>query len=157
MTQLTAQPSTPLDIAVVMNTRLMLDAAARGDLEEAERFGLRIPQANCKVFHHFGPGFCIREMHIPKGTFVVGHAHKQPLANMFVKGHMVVLSDGRWSDMFAPLFFVGSTGRKAAIAFEDSIWQNIIVTDEVDPDKIEALFIEHSDEWTAFHNQQNGE
>lgn len=146
--------TTPVsDIAVAMNTQLMMDAAARGDLASAEYYGLRIPQVPCPVFHHFGPGFCIREMHIPRGTFVIGHAHKQPLANMFVKGHMLVSSDGRWSDMQAPLFFVGTLGRKAAIALEDSIWQNIIVTDSTDPATIEAIFIEHSDEWTAFHNQ----
>lgn len=150
MTQLTERLN-PNDIAVVMNMQLMLDAAAHGDLETAEHYGLRIPQAECPVFHHFGPGFCIREMHIPAGTFVVGHAHKQPLANMLVKGRMLVSSDGRWSEMVAPLFFVGVPGRKAAIALEDSIWQNIMVTDITDPIKIEELFVEHSDEWTAFH------
>lgn len=147
-------PAPSDDIAVVMNSQLMLDAAARGDLEAAERFGLRIPQIACTVFHHFGPGFCIRELHIPAGTFLVGHAHKQPMANMLVKGRMVVSSSGRWSEMQAPLFFVGTIGRKAAIALEDSIWQNIIVTEETDPSKIEEIFIEHSDEWTAFHSDK---
>lgn len=144
-------PAPSDDIAVLMSSQLMLDAAARGDLETAEYHGLRIPQVDCAVFHHFGPGFCIREMHIPKGTFLVGHAHKQPLANMFIKGRMLVSNSGRWSEMQAPLFFVGTVGRKAAIALEDSIWQNIIVTDSTDPATIEAIFIEHSDEWTAFH------
>lgn len=144
-------PAPDKDIAVVMNSQLMLDAAARGDLETAEYYGLRIPQAECTVFHHFGPRFCIRELHIPAGTFLIGHAHKEPMANMLVKGKMLVSSAGRWSEMQAPLFFVGTVGRKAAIALEDSIWQNIIVTDETDPSRIEEIFIEHSDEWTAFH------
>jgi hypothetical protein len=155
MNELTAQTPPPAtDIAVIMNTQLMLDAAARGDLNEAEHYGLRIPQAHCPVFHHFGPGFCIREMHAPKGTFLIGHAHKQPMANMLIKGRMLVCSEGRWSMMEAPLFFVGSVGRKAAVVLEDSIWQNILVTDLTDPTKVEEVFIEHSDEWTAFHDMK---
>lgn len=137
------------DIANHMNLSLMLDAASSGDLEAAEKFGLRVLKEKCKVFHHFGPGFAIREMHIPAGTFVIGHAHKQPLANMLVRGLIRVCSEGRWSTLEAPFFFVGSPGRKAALALTDTIWQNILVTDERDPAKIEQLFVAHSDEWTA--------
>lgn len=137
------------DIAVEMNTTLMLDAAARGDLEEAEKFGLRIPQVDMRVVHLFGPKFCIRELHIPAGTFLIGHAHKEPLANMLVKGKIRVCSDGVWSDLEAPFFFVGKPGRKAAIALSDCIWQNILVTDETDPAEIEKLFVVHSEQWTA--------
>lgn len=139
----------PVDIADQMNTALMLEAAGNGDLETAERFGLKSLREECKVFHHFGPGFVIREMHIPAGTFVIGHAHKTPLANMLVRGLIRVCSEGHWSTMEAPMFFVGSPGRKAALALTDTIWQNILVTDERDPAKIEQLFVEHSPEWTA--------
>ena len=139
----------PLDIADRMHLSLMLDAANSGDLEAAERHGLRVLKSECKVFHHFGPRFVIREMHIPAGTFVIGHAHKQPLANMLVKGLIRVFSAGCWSTMEAPLFFVGSPGRKAAFALTDTIWQNILVTDERDPAKIEQIFVTHSDEWLA--------
>jgi hypothetical protein len=135
------------DIADHMNTTLMLEAALGGDFERAEYFGLRLPQVPLKLVHLFGPGFCIRELHIPAGTFVVGHAHKDALSNMLVKGTMQVCSAGRWSKMEAPLFFVGTPGRKAAIALSDSIWQNILVTDETDIAKIEELFIETSEEF----------
>jgi len=137
-----------------MNTQLMLDAANRGDIELAEEFGLRLPQTDMPVQHLFGPGFVIRELHIPAGTFLIGHAHKQPLANMLVKGKMRVYSNGRWAAMEAPLFFVGVPGRKAAIALEDSIWQNILVTDETDPAAIENLFVSHSAQWEVFHNSK---
>lgn len=131
----------------------MLEAAGMGDMELAEHFGLQIPQVQCQVFHHFGPGFCIREMHIPAGTFVIGHAHKVPLANMLVRGLIRVFSEGRWSTMEAPLFFVGSPGRKAALALTDTIWQNILVTSETDPAKIEEIFVQHSDQWEAAHKK----
>jgi hypothetical protein len=142
------------DIADQMNTSLMLDAAKRGDLEEAERFGLRLAQLPLKTFHLFGPGFCIRELHIPAGTFLIGHAHKQALANELLKGEMLVQSDGRWSKMTAPLFFVGVPGRKAAIALTDSIWRNILVTEETDPAVIESLFAEPSEEFKQHQRPQ---
>jgi hypothetical protein len=142
-----------LEISGHMNTMLMLDAAKYGDLELAEQYGLKMKQTECRVEHLFGPGFCIREMHIPAGTFVIGHAHRQPLANMLVQGTLVVQSEGRWSHMTAPLFFVGVPGRKSAIALTDSIWQNILVTDETDPSVIEELFVEKSPHWLAKQEQ----
>ena len=135
----------------------MLDAAKRGDLELAEHYGLRIPQVELKVFHLFGPGFCIRELHIPAGTFLIGHAHKRALANELLKGEMLVQSNGKWSKMSAPLFFVGVPGRKAAIALSDSIWRNILVTNETDPATIESLFVEHSEEFEKSRPQLQGE
>lgn len=142
-----------LEIADQMNTSLMLDAAKYGDLELAEQYGLKMQQTECRVEHLFGPGFCIREMHIPAGTFVIGHAHKEALANMLVQGELIVQSEGRWSRMSAPLFFVGAPGRKSAIALSDSIWQNILVTDETDPAVIEELFVEKSPQWLAKQEQ----
>lgn len=142
-----------LEISDHMNSLLMLDAAKYGNLELAEKYGLRMQQTECRVEHLFGPGFCVREMHIPAGTFVIGHAHKQPLSNMLVKGELLVQTDGRWSRMTAPLFFVGVPGRKSAIALSDSIWQNILVTDEKDPAVIEDLFTEKSPQWLAKQEQ----
>jgi hypothetical protein len=143
-----------LDIADQMNSTLMLDAASRGDLELAEKYLLKLPENPLKVVHLFGPGFCIREMHIPAGSFIIGHAHKQSLSNILQKGRMKVYSNGVWSLMEAPLFFIGVPGRKAAIALEDSIWQNILITDETDPDRIEDLFVTHSEEYQQFKKQK---
>lgn len=140
---------------VQLATLSMVQAATQGRLEEAEKVGLALPQVECKVFHHFGPGFCIREMHIPAGVFVMGHAHKQGLANSFVKGRIKLLQNGVWTELTAPLFFVGTPGRKVALALEDSIWQNIIVTDETNTSKIEALFVEKSPEWLALQEKQS--
>lgn len=127
----------------------MLEAAVAGDLKRAEAHGLTLPQTECKVYHHFGPGFVIREMHIPAGTFIIGHAHKEALANSFVKGRIRLLSDGVWCELVAPFFFVGKPGRKAAFALEDCIWQNIIATTETDIGIIESLFVEKSPQWLA--------
>lgn len=140
---------------VQLVTLSMVKEAQQGNLQKAESIGLALPQVKCKVVHYFGPGFCIREMHIPAGTFVMGHAHKQGLANSFVKGKVRLLQNGVWEELTAPLFFVGTPGRKVALALEDSIWQNIIVTNETNPSAIEDLFVEKSPEWLAIQEQQS--
>ena len=128
----------------------MLQAALSGDLDTAEAIGLQLPQLKCEVFHHFGPGFCIREMHMPAGAFIIGHAHKHGLANSFVKGRVRLLQEGGlWEELTAPQFFISKPGRKAAYVLEDSVWQNIIATNETDPLVIEALFVEKSPQWEA--------
>lgn len=140
------------EIAKADAERLMMVAAAKaGNMRLAEKIGLTLPQVECKVYHHFGPGFVIREMHIPAGTFVMGHQHRQGLANSFVKGRLRLLQDGVWSELQAPFFFVGKPGRKVALALEDCIWQNIIATNETDPAVIEEIFVEKSPEWLAHH------
>lgn len=125
--------------------------ASAGCFEEAEALALQLPQQECQVFHHFGPGFCIREMHIPAGTFVIGHQHLQGLANSFVKGQIKLWQNGVWEELYAPVFFVGKPGRKCAIAITDCIWQNIIATNETDIQAIESLFVVKSENWKAAH------
>lgn len=82
----------------------------------------------------------------------MGHAHKQALANSFVKGKIRLWSNGVWQELIAPVFFVGTPGRKCAIAIEDCIWQNIIATNETDIATIESLFVLKSDNWKAANN-----
>lgn len=140
----------------VESSKLMMLAAARaGNMRLAEQIGLSLPQVTCMVVHHFGPGFCIRELHVPAGTFVIGHQHRQGLANAFIKGRLRLLQDGAWSELVAPFFFIGTPGRKVALALEDCIWQNIITTNETDPAIIEDLFVEKSPEWYAAHSLEN--
>lgn len=104
---------------------------------------LSLPQVKMPVKHYFGGGVYIRELHIPAGTFVVGHHHRFADFNSLVKGSMTLLmEDGSTKEVSAPLTFLGSPGRKVAFAHEDSVWQNIFSTCETDVGKLEeALFI----------------
>src|SRR3990167_5411984 len=44
----------------------------RIDINMMEQYCLKKEQVECPVYHRFGPGIYIREVHIPAGTFAIG-------------------------------------------------------------------------------------
>ena len=114
-------------------------------LEHIEGAMLKMPQVECAVINRFGPGIYIRELHIPAGTTLIGHAHKTPHSFMVLSGRLQMFNDdGSSYEIVAPAFLVADTGRKVAFAQEDTIVQNIHATDETDIQKLEELLIEKS-------------
>ncbi len=96
-------------------------------------------QVPCPLIHRFGPGMYIREAHYAAGSLIVGHLHKLPHLNNFIKGRLKMLNpDGTVTEMVAPVSFMGSPGRKIAYMVEDVIWQNVWATDKTDIDEVEA-------------------
>jgi hypothetical protein len=113
---------------------------------QLEREMLQMPQAECQVWHRFGPGVYIREMLIPAGTLILGHSHRNDHINVMLSGTFALVGeDGDVNVLRAPMFFVGSAGRKMGYAIEDTVWQNIYATEERDLDKLEDMFIEKSE------------
>ena len=107
-----------------------------------------VPQNPCSVIHRFGPGLYIREVHIPAGTFAIGHEQRLEHMNVFVKGAVRMLNaDGTTTDMVAPMTFVGKPGRKCGLILEDMIWQNIYATDVTDIDELEATYLIKPEGW----------
>lgn len=115
------------------------------DLDAVEAYMLTLPQVECPVTHHFGPGICIRERHMPAGTFIVGHKHRLPNLSMILQGACVVLEDGVITEVQAPFMFMGKPVRKAIYVLSDVVWVNIIPTELTDISEIEAAFIEKSE------------
>jgi len=130
----------------------ILDLLTDVDPDALEVVLLDQPQAECPVTHHFGPDVYIREVFIPAGSIVVGHAHKGENLNIMLKGRMALLVDGQVSIVEAPFMKVASPGRKVAVAIEDTVWQNVYATNETDIDKLDAMFVEKSPAWLAHHN-----
>lgn len=121
---------------------------ALGSLEKPEAEMLQMPQVNCPVVHHFGPGIAIREVFMPAGTLAIGHKQKFEHLNIMLRGKvMVVGEDGMMHTLSAPLIFVGKPGRKIGYVLEDMIWQNVYATDLKNADEVEAFFIEKSEDW----------
>jgi hypothetical protein len=114
------------------------------DLDQVEAYMLTLPQVECPVQYHFGPGICIRERMAPAATLIVGHKHKVPNMSMIVQGACAVFEDGRMTEIVAPFIFVGESKRKVIYALTDVVWLNILATDLTDPDEIEAHFVEPS-------------
>jgi hypothetical protein len=113
---------------------------------------LQLPQAECSVVHHFGPGVCIREVFMPAGTLAIGHKQKFEHLNIMLRGKVMVANDdGSTQILTSPKIFTGKAGRKIRCVMEDMVWQNVYATDLKDADAVEAQFVEKSEAW---HNDQ---
>jgi hypothetical protein len=117
-------------------------------LDAPEQAMLQLPQAECSVVHHFGPGVCIREVFMPAGTLAIGHKQKFEHLNIMLRGKVLVANDdGSTQVLTAPMIFTGKPGRKIGYVMEDMIWQNVYATDLKDASAVEDLFVEKSEEW----------
>ena len=116
-------------------------------IDAVEAMMLDAEQIDCPVSHHFGPGIYIREVFMPAGAYIMGHAHKCENMNVMIKGKMAVVVDGIASVIEGPCIFTGGPGRKFAYIIEDTIFQNVYATNETDVDVIESMFVDKSDAW----------
>jgi len=115
-------------------------------LNDLEKEMLDMPQVECPVTHHFGPGVYIREAKFPAKSFVLGHSHKQSTLNTLVKGSLIIVNDdGSHTKLTAPYTFVSKPGRKAAYIVDDVVFHNIFATEETDIDKLEEMFADKSE------------
>lgn len=127
-------------------------AVATTDIEQVESFMLDLPQVECPVVHHFGPGIYIREVHLKAGTLAIGHAQRFEHLNIVLSGAVAMIGDdGSIKTIRAPMIFTGKPGRKVGYVVEDTIWQNVYATDETDIDVLEATYLDKSETWSQ-HN-----
>jgi len=120
----------------------------RIDINMMEQYCLQKEQVECPVYHRFGPGIYIREVHIKANTFAIGHHQKYEHVNIMLKGQVTMLNEnGTTSELQAPFFYIGKPGRKMGYIHEDVVWQNIYATDERDIEKLEATLLIKSDYW----------
>lgn len=74
----------------------------------------------------FIDGIYVREIHIPKGNFVVGKIHKHDHPNMILKGSVMVMTEDGVSKLEAPHTEVSPAGCKRFLfTLEDTIWTTI--------------------------------
>lgn len=107
---------------------------------------LKQPQASCEVRHVFADGLYVREVHIPAGTYAVGHHQKFEHLNVMLKGVVeIVNEDGTTSLLRAPQTFIGRPGRKIGYVHEDMVWQNIYPAIERDVETLEERFLDKSE------------
>ena len=111
---------------------------------------LAMPQVECSVKHHFGPGVYMREVSIPADTFSIGHYQNTTHLNHMVKGRVIMLNDdGTTSELVAPIIYTSKPGRKIGYIVEDMVWLNIYPTNETDIDILENTYLTKSNTWEA--------
>jgi hypothetical protein len=122
--------------------------------EQIEAQLLQLPQVECPVLHHFGPGVYIREVRMPAGSLILGHRHKHTHTNILVSGRLKFLNEGREvAELVAPAVITSNPGRKLAYIIEDTVWQNIYATEERDVEKLEAMLLDKSDAWLEYKDR----
>lgn len=86
-------------------------------------------------------GVYVRQFDLPKGYTLTGKIHRHACINILLKGKLAIAHSGGQTIMEAPHIFISEPGeKKAAFAFEDSIFLNVHATEETDQEKLEALF-----------------
>lgn len=99
-------------------------------------------QVSCPVYHRFGDGLYLREVHIPAGTVAVGHHQNFEHTNILLKGRVTMFNgDGSTTELAAPMVFQGKPGRKIGFIHEDMIWINVYATEEQDIDALETRYL----------------
>lgn len=94
----------------------------------------------CPLKHSFADGIYVREIFIPKGTFVVGKIHKHAHPNFLLKGKVSVYTEQNKLEVLeAPLSMISAPGTKRVVyAHEDSVWVTVHANPEEDRD-VETL------------------
>jgi len=111
------------------------------DLEEEM---LKHPQVEAPVTHNFAPGVYVRELFIPKDSWIMGKRHRNETLNILLKGSLALyMGEGVPAKVIkAPLIFNSNPGaKKFAYALEDTIFLNVHPTEETDVEKIEESVI----------------
>ena len=122
-------------------------ALPRPTLDAIEALMLQHPQVECPVAHYFGPGVYMREVRAPGGTYVMSHAHKEAGLNILIKGRIAIIVNDKAIEIDGPYIFTSQPGRKFVRVITDTIFVNVIATDETDIETIEATYINKSEAW----------
>lgn len=124
---------------------ILSEEVRKVDALEAELIDL--PQVECPLKHRFAPGVYLREIFMPKGTFIVGQRHKTEHFNVILKGRArVKIGENEVREIVAPATFVSGPGvRKVLFILEDMVWQTVHPTEEADLEVLENLLIEKTD------------
>ena len=119
-------------------------------LTDLEKEMLKLPQVEMPVTHNFAEGVYVRELLIPKDSWIMGKRHRYETCNILLKGKLSLYmgSGVPAKTIEAPMIFNSKPGtKKFAYAHEDTIFLNIHPTSEKDPDKIEQEFIISEEEF----------
>jgi len=94
-----------------------------------------------KVVHYFSDGICVREMHAPAGSIILGATHKTNHIIMLLQGKMQIGINGDSRLFEAPCTFEALAGsQKIGFAYTDCVVSNVFPTNSKNVEEIENLF-----------------
>ena len=143
-----------------MDTKIQkVDEPIALDLMAIEAKMLAHPnQIEIPVEHIFSGGVYIRQIIIPKGTWIMGKRHRFESCNMLLKGKLAVyVEEGKPPMMIeGPMIFTSPPlAKKFAYCMEEAIFANVLPTDLTDPDEIEKVFIIPEQEYLALKGDES--
>ena len=106
------------------------------------------------LYHSFADGIYRREMHAPKGYFLVGRIHKNEYLVNVLKGKLWVMSEFGAKEIEAPYEFKAKPGVKHIGFFlEDTIWVDTCKCEADNVEDAEAeLYCDTYEELNTFNN-----
>jgi len=128
----------------LVNTDLRQAITARQVVDGLEAELATLPQANCPLVHRFTPGLYVREIFMPRGTFIISKVHKTEHPYTISKGRVAVWTEAEGViHLTAPFTGITKPGtRRLLFIQEDCIWTTYHPTTETDLDKIEEAIID---------------
>ena len=92
------------------------------------------------VVDEYGCGTYAREIHLPKGSLVVGKIHRHSHINIISKGVVSVVTEYGKKYYTAPCTFVSEVGlNRAVLVEEDTIWTTVHLTQHLGEDKLAEI------------------
>ena len=86
----------------------------------------KLPQLDVPVIHRYAGGIYIREIVIPKGTFLTGRIYKDDHIDTMISGDITVSTDDGMRRFNGYNSFASKKGKKrAAYAHEETIWTTV--------------------------------
>jgi hypothetical protein len=135
------------DAVVRLQAESMMDVLpkkpTREQIEKFESGLLQLEQTITPTKHYFAPGLYVREMFIPKGTFLTGDVHKTDHMCVFV-GDIHVWVEGEMKRLTGHHTFLSKAGAKrVGYAFEDTYCTGFFPTDKTDIAELERDLCEN--------------
>jgi len=107
--------------------KLLLDHAEIGASLALGAQIIKDPQVMCPVIERWAPGVYLREISMPRGTFILGKRHKTEHFNLMLTGAIRYIDEsGKPATLKAPQVFVSGAGvLKMFVVLKTCRWQTV--------------------------------
>jgi len=116
----------------IQSNRMLKKNILREHILNFEKELIEVPNAfigdsdYCPLKHSFTENMYVREIFIPKGTFIVGKIHKHEHPNFLLKGTVDIVTEECVERLKAPKSIISPSGTKRALkAITDIVWVTV--------------------------------